>query len=203
MELYDMDYVFENIAEVIDTLGFEDLFDQTASDYLKELGIDERFSNELLQSATRGNYCQNLNALHAFAVMVSMEASHGTWAVEEGNFRIFEEFAIRSKTNVQLNSKVTAIDEITEIDSLGNHIYKYIVQTQDGKFQLFDEVVLAAPLEFTDIQFPFPTKQHQRDYRTVHVTLVAGHANPNYFKRSYIENVPTFIVTAGQPLGTI
>jgi prenylcysteine oxidase/farnesylcysteine lyase len=71
MELYDADHGFENVAKVVKNLDFETLVNQTAADYLAELGINDRFSNEILQTATRGNYCQNLNALHAFAVMVS------------------------------------------------------------------------------------------------------------------------------------
>ncbi|GAA5796649.1 hypothetical protein HPULCUR_002022 [Helicostylum pulchrum] len=68
LELYDTDYGFENIAKIVDTLGFNSLFNQSASDYLKKLGVNKRFSNEILQTATRGNYCQDLNTLHGLAV---------------------------------------------------------------------------------------------------------------------------------------
>ncbi|GAA5817285.1 hypothetical protein MFLAVUS_010828 [Mucor flavus] len=200
LELYDADYGFENIAKIVETLGFNSLFNQSASDYLKKLGVNERFSNEILQTATRGNYCQDLNTLHGLAVMVSMEASHGTWAVKDGNFRIFEEFAIRSKANVLLNTKVISVNNITEFDSFGNDVHKYAVETEDGIIQVFDEVVLAAPLRFSDIVFSFPTQHYKRDYHTVHVTLVSGHANPNYFGRNDIEKLPIFIVTTGHPL---
>lgn len=203
MELYDADYGFENIAKIVETLGFNSLFNQSASDYLKKLGVNERFSNEILQTATRGNYCQDLNTLHGLAVMVSMEASHGTWAVKDGNFRIFEEFAIRSKANVLLNTKVISVNNITEFDSFGNDVHKYAVETEDGIIQVFDEVVLAAPLRFSDIVFSFPTQHYKRDYHTVHVTLVSGHANPNYFGRNDIEKLPIFIVTTGHPLGIL
>jgi prenylcysteine oxidase/farnesylcysteine lyase len=128
-----------------------------------------------------------------------MEAGHGTWAVEDGNFRIFEEFAKRSQAAIQLQTKVVAVSNITEVDSLGNNVNRYVVQTEDGNNQVFDEVVLAAPLKFSGIEFPFPTRDHHRDYHVVHVTLIAGHADPGYFKRT-IDNMPTFVVTTGEPL---
>lgn len=199
MEIYDNFRGFENVAKIVKSLEFETLVNQTAADYLTELGINERFSNEILQTATRGNYCQDLNALHAFAVMVSMEAGHGTWAVEEGNFRIFEEFAKRSRAAIQLETQVVAVTNITEVDSLGNNVNRYMVTTQDGNNQVFDEVVLAAPLAYSGIEFPFPTKNHHRDYHVVHVTLVAGHADPSYFNRT-LDTMPTFVVTTGSPL---
>lgn len=200
--MYDTDHGFENIQKIVKSLEFETLLNQTAAAYLKDLGINELFSNEILQTATRGNYCQNLDSLHALAVMVSMEAGHGTWAVEQGNFRIFEEFASRSQAALQLGTKVISVNNITEVDSLGNNVLRYAVETQDGNIQVFDDVVLAAPLKFSGIQFPFSTKEHQRDYHVVHVTLVAGHADPSYFKRS-LDTLPTFIVTTGSPLGNI
>lgn len=202
MELYNSKDGFENIQKLVENLEFESLVNQTAAEYLKELGINERFSNEILQTATRGNYCQNLNGLHALAVMVSMEAGHGTWAVEEGNFRIFEEFASRSSAALQLGTKVVSVNNITEVDHLGNEVNRYVIETQDGINQVFDDVVLATPLEFSGIQFPFPTKQHQRDYHIVHVTLVAGHADPSYFKKT-LDTLPSFVVTTGPPLGKL
>lgn len=200
MELYDTDHGFEDVQKLVRSLEFETLLNKTAAEYLKELGINERFSNEILQTAARGNYCQNLNALHGLAVMVSMEAGHGTWAVEDGNFRIFEEFAWRSRAALQLGTKVVAVNNVTELDHLGNDIDRFVVQTSNGVSQVFDEVVLATPLKFSGIQFPFATKQYHRNYHIVHVTLVAGHADPEYFKRT-INTLPTFIVSTGPPLG--
>lgn len=200
LELYDADHGFENVQKIVESLDFDTLLNQTAAHYLKELGINERFSNEILQTAARGNYCQNLNTLHALAVMVSMEAGHGTWAVEDGNFRIFEEFAWRSRAALQLGTKVVSVNNVTELDHLGNDVSRFVVQTSNGVSQVFDEVVLATPLKFSGIEFPFATKQYHRDYHIVHVTLVAGHADPSYFKKT-IDTLPTFIVTTGPPLG--
>lgn len=130
-----------------------------------------------------------------------MEAGHGTWALEEGNFRIFEEFASRSGADVRLDTKVTAIYNVTEFDQIGKPVHRYAVQTSDGAHQVFDDVVLASPLALSDIQFGFPAERHHRDYHVVHVTLVAGHINPHYFGKDNIDKTPTFVITTGHPLG--
>jgi prenylcysteine oxidase/farnesylcysteine lyase len=129
-----------------------------------------------------------------------MEASHGTWAVESGNYRIFEEFARRSGAAIQLETKVISVSNITEVDANGQDVQRYVVETIDGTTQVFDDVVLATPIRFSGIQFPFPTKQEQRSYHPVYVTLVAGHPDPGYFGRT-IDTMPTFVVTTGAPLG--
>ncbi|CEP17748.1 hypothetical protein [Parasitella parasitica] len=200
MDLYDTDHGFEHISEVVKSLEYQSLLNMTAEAYLKELGINERFSQEILQTATRGNYCQDLNALHALAVMVSMEAGHGTWAVESGNYNIFEEFARRSQAAIQLQTKVVAINNITEVDTNGNAVQRYVVETTNGASQVFDEVVLATPIKFSGIHaLPFPTRQEERPYHAVYVTLVAGNPDPSYFGRT-LENMPTFVVSTGAPL---
>lgn len=201
MELYDADHGFEHVSEVVKSLEYQSLLNMTAETYLKELGINDRFAQEILQTATRGNYCQDLDSLHALAVMVSMEAGHGTWAVESGNYNIFEEFARRSQAAIQLQTKVIGINNITEVDTNGDTVKRYIVETLDGTSQVFDEVVLAAPIKFSGIhQFPFPTKQEERPYHAVYVTLIAGHPDPSYFGKT-MENMPTFVVSTGAPLG--
>ncbi|OAD05137.1 hypothetical protein MUCCIDRAFT_189216 [Mucor lusitanicus CBS 277.49] len=200
MELYDADHGFEHVSEVVKSLEYQSLLNMTAETYLKELGINDRFAQEILQTATRGNYCQDLDSLHALAVMVSMEAGHGTWAVESGNYNIFEEFARRSQAAIQLQTKVIGINNITEVDTNGDTVKRYIVETLDGTSQVFDEVVLAAPIKFSGIhQFPFPTKQEERPYHAVYVTLIAGHPDPSYFGKT-MENMPTFVVSTGAPL---
>ncbi|KAL9550938.1 hypothetical protein MBANPS3_004512 [Mucor bainieri] len=200
LDLYDSDHGFEHVSEIVKSLDYQSLLNMTAEAYLKELGINDRFAQEILQTATRGNYCQDLNTLHALAVMVSMEAGHGTWAVESGNYNIFEEFARRSQAAIQLQTKVIAVNNITEVDTDGNTVQRYVVETLDGTSQVFDEVVLAAPIKFSGIhQFPFPTKQEERPYHAVYVTLIAGHPDPSYFGKT-MENMPTFVVSTGAPL---
>lgn len=70
MKLYEDHEGFETMEKMIESLNYQNLVNQTSIEYLKSLGINDRFSNEVLQSGTRGNYCQDLNRLHPFALMV-------------------------------------------------------------------------------------------------------------------------------------
>lgn len=130
-----------------------------------------------------------------------MEAGNGVWAVKDGNFRIFEEFAYHSGADIQLETEVTAIFNITEPDEFGNLARRYVVETSDGTSQIFDEVVMATPLASSGIDFNFPVTEHHRDYHTVHVTLVAGHVNYSHFGKEDLDTMPTFVITTGYPLG--
>ncbi|KAI8337330.1 Prenylcysteine lyase-domain-containing protein [Blakeslea trispora] len=200
MKFYEAsDHGFESVSEIVAKLDYESLLNMTAEAYLEKLGINQRFTHEILQSATRGNYCQDLNALHALTVMVSMEASRGTWAVEEGNYRVFEEFADRSKAKLQLNTKVTTIYNITEVDPYGQLIPRFVVEAENGSKWTFDDVVIATPLKYSGIKLTFPTKHERRNYHVVHVAIVAGHPNHSYFGRT-AQTMPSFVVTTGEPL---
>lgn len=129
-----------------------------------------------------------------------MEADHHTYAIEDGNYRIFEEFARHSKATVKLQTKVVSVTNMIELDSRGNDVTRYVVETSDGSRDVFDDVVLATPIKYSGIKFSFPTEEEHREYHTVYVTLVAGFPNPAYFGRD-IKDMPAFVVTAGGSLG--
>ncbi|KAI8976748.1 Prenylcysteine lyase-domain-containing protein [Pilobolus umbonatus] len=198
-EIYNMKEGYSNMADIVRELGIEELLNTTAIDYLNKMGIFDKFSYEVLQSATRGNYCQDLNIVHALATMVSMEADNGVWSIEGGNYRIFEEYGKRSGADIRLNTKVISVANIVEIDTFGKSVNRYAVQTSDGSTQVYDEVILAAPINYSGIRFPFPTQQHHREYHVVYVTLVTGHTNADYFNTA-IQDLPEFIVSTGYPL---
>lgn len=71
VNIYEAEKGYRDIGRLVKDFDFQTLLNMTAEEYLKDLGINNRFSQEILQSATRGNYCQDLNALHALAVMVN------------------------------------------------------------------------------------------------------------------------------------
>jgi prenylcysteine oxidase/farnesylcysteine lyase len=71
LAIYDQKNGYESVDKMVEELGFTAYINQTAAEYLKQQGINENFVHEVLQTAARGNYCQDLNILHVFAVMVS------------------------------------------------------------------------------------------------------------------------------------
>ncbi|KAI8080016.1 Prenylcysteine lyase-domain-containing protein [Halteromyces radiatus] len=194
---------FSTLSQIVDQLNLTDLVNKTASDHLTSL-FGSAFVNEMIQSASRGNYGQDANILHAFAALVSMSAGSGAWSLEDGNYRIFEEFIHRShNTQLLLNTKVISIDSVYEIDDHNNKIQQYKIHTSLSEVddELYDIVILASPLHLADIDISCiqSPKEYEREYHTVHVTLIAGYPDPTYFGRTE-NDVPTSIITTGFPL---
>ncbi|MBE3555216.1 MAG: hypothetical protein IMW85_09595, partial [Thermicanus sp.] len=71
--------------------------------------------------------------------------------------------------------------------------------TASGQTELFDAVVIAAPLEEADLQWEglsfSAEKWMKRKYQVNHVTLVAGHLHPAYFGLRSNEEIPQLIMT--------
>ncbi|KAG2217085.1 hypothetical protein INT45_004074, partial [Circinella minor] len=195
----DFDPAFRNMGEALSSFGLEGLVNKTAADYLEKLhGFSKKFVREIIQTASRANYGQDVDSLHAFGALVSMAAS-GSWSTKGGNCQIFEEFAKRSGASIKLETSVLEIQNITVLDESGRLVNRYLVLTEDS-MELYDAVLVAAPLHSLDVELPFTTVlPAQREYHTVHVTMIAGIPDPSYFNRTE-DTVPTMIVTTGAPL---
>ncbi|KAI8140013.1 Prenylcysteine lyase-domain-containing protein [Fennellomyces sp. T-0311] len=191
--------VFHDIGEALTQFGLEGLLNETAADYLeKRLGLSEKFIREIIQTASRANYGQDVGSLHAFGALVSMAAT-GAWSAKGGNLQIFEQFAKHSGASIELESTVKEIQNVTLFDENGEPVERYVVITDEG-LDVYDAVLLAAPMHLVDIELPFATTQSaRREYHTVHVTLIAGVPDPSYFGRT-ADTVPSMIVSTGEPL---
>ncbi|KAI9307902.1 Prenylcysteine lyase-domain-containing protein [Cunninghamella echinulata] len=198
---------FTTLDDIIDYLDLNELVNQTATDYFATKYGDQ-FVHEMIQTGSRGNYNQDVDYLHAFGALVSMAAGSGAWSLEDGNYRIFEKFLEKStNTKLYLNTKVTSIDFDIHRDKKYT-IYTHpsssstVDQKEKEEGQDFDMIVLASPLHLSDIDtscLKLHKHHFERDYHTVHVTMIAGYPNPSYFGRNE-DNVPTAIITTGEPL---
>ena len=62
---------FHNVGEALSSFGLEALVNETAADYLeKRHGFSEKFVREIVQTASRANYGQDVESLHAFGALV-------------------------------------------------------------------------------------------------------------------------------------
>lgn len=67
------------MSQVVKVLGLEKETEMTAAEYYAaENGLNERYLREIVQSATRVNYGQDLDELHALGSHVSCNAMHTT-----------------------------------------------------------------------------------------------------------------------------
>jgi len=142
---------------------------------LDSIGMDKRWTRELVEAATRVNYAQNVDEIHALSGLVSMAAT-GASSVKGGNYQVFEQFVDRSRAKLHLNTTVTAIERSQ------NH---WVVTTQKGS-KSYDSVIIASPLETSHIEIrpELDAMEHSVNYVKLQVTLATTTSstyNASYF----------------------
>ncbi|KAH8079076.1 FAD/NAD(P)-binding domain-containing protein [Cristinia sonorae] len=188
---------WKNVSEVSDRLGWPHFVSQSVSEYLDLQGIDRRWTRELVEAATRVNYGQDVDRIHALGGFVSLAAT-GASSVEGGNFQIFEQFVKHSKANVYFNTTVTSVKRDTS-----NLWTVESTSSQTGTMR-YRAVILAAPYHSTSISFPssLATVPPPQPYVNLHVTLLAtttASANPEYFGLSAEKaKTPRVILTTAE-----
>ncbi|KAF9901072.1 hypothetical protein EC991_006558 [Linnemannia zychae] len=147
--------------------------------YLESNGIGLAYSQEVVEVATRVNYGSNLDEIHALGALVTMAADDAQ-QIEGGNFQIFEGMVAKSGAEVRLETKIARVRRL-EPQGEGEEP-QFEVTTTTGHKQIFDYIVLAAPIESTSIDFDISLPPLPKvDYRTIHATFVRGYINPSYF----------------------
>jgi prenylcysteine oxidase/farnesylcysteine lyase len=129
--------------------------------------------------------------------MVCM-ATNGAMQIQGGNWRIFASMLNASSATLHLNTTVANISK--QKDST----YQLIMA--DGHYDTFDEVILAAPLQFTDLVID-PAPQHTPDaipYMKLYVTLFASpyRLDPLAFNLTPGTPVPQYVLTTLPPSET-
>lgn len=106
LRLYDLDSPrWDNIASLASTFGWVDMANQTTLGYLENSGISNKFTREMVEAATRVNYGQDVDEIHALEGACSLAAT-GAAGILGGNYQMFEQFLQRSKAKVFLNEAV-------------------------------------------------------------------------------------------------
>ena len=174
LKMYEKPYFpFRSLSKVALELGLTPLTSITGEEFLRQNSIIPPFSTDIVQASTRVNYAQNLVQIHGLETMVCM-ATDGAMAIEGGNWRIFDRMITRAQANLALNTTVH------EIVKCRNGLFEVRSFKEDSRTasnntlgELFDTVVIASPLEFSDIRFT-PELEHvpvDVPYVELHVTL--------------------------------
>lgn len=126
--------------------------------------------------------------------MVCM-ATNGAMAIEGGNWRIFENMLKESSANLYLNTTVTAISRLND--------KSYQIMTDQSHNFNFDEIILAAPFQYTNITID-PAPQHVPDeipYTKLYTTLFASpyRLDPEAFNLTPGASVPQYVLTTLPP----
>jgi len=191
-----------SLSEVVNDVGLTGVTASTGEQYLAQNGIGELFAKEIVQASTRVNYAQNLPSIHGLEAMVCM-ATDGAMAVEGGNWRIFEEMLKAADADVRLNTAVTDV----RLGSDGSYTVSSKSPPSTSEAlpldEMYDTVILAAPYQFTSINFePAPPRiPDEIPYVELHVTLLSSPhlLSPTFFSLPPNAAVPQVILTTLQP----
>ncbi|CDO76404.1 hypothetical protein BN946_scf184937.g18 [Trametes cinnabarina] len=183
---------WSNISSAVSALGWTEAVAETTAEYFDLHDIDKRWTRELVEAATRVNFGQNVDKIHALGGLISL-APTGASSVKGGNFQIFEHFVANSTASVYLNTTVKSISHYSPAGP-------WVVESSAfDKPRLYRSVILAAPFHQTNINFkaslaPVP----QQPYVHLHVTLLSTASpapNATYFNLAKGSKAPTSILT--------
>jgi prenylcysteine oxidase/farnesylcysteine lyase len=193
---------------VVHDLGLVATTGTTGEQFLRANKVGDLFANELVQASTRVNYAQNLETIHGVETMVCL-ATDGAMSIEGGNWQIFDHMINSSSAGLRLNTTVTDIERLSD----GRHLL-YAVSSKSSsdssssstvitQKEPFDSIILAAPYQFSDINFrPPPRKELETiPYVQLHVTLFTTphRLRPAYFNLKPGNPVPLTILTTLPP----
>lgn len=99
---------WDDNSDLSDFPYWSKLTNSTAADYFKGQGISDKYIFEIVQAATRVNYYQNADKIHALAGAVSMATSDAR-RIAGGSYQIFERFLNYSGANIYLNTRVSKL----------------------------------------------------------------------------------------------
>ncbi|KAF1839761.1 Prenylcysteine oxidase [Decorospora gaudefroyi] len=183
-------FPWKSLSDAIERIGLLDVTGVTGEQYLKANGIGRRFADEVIQASTRVNYASNLAYIHGLETMVCM-ATSGATAVEGGNWQIFAHMLKSSRANVQLNTTINRISKRKD--------GSYQVTTSAGDTSVFDDVVLAGPLQYANLAMD-PAPKHVPDeipYTKLYTTLFSSphRLSPEAFNLGSGAAVPQYVLT--------
>ncbi|XP_051533430.1 prenylcysteine oxidase-like isoform X1 [Myxocyprinus asiaticus] len=180
-------YAFSSVEELLHSLGgsgFINMTRRSLSESLLELGVSQRFIDEVIAPIMRVNYGQNIS-IPAFVGAVSLAGAQANlWAVEGGNKLVCSGLLKLAKANL-IQSQVTTI----ALQSIGDyHQYELTYTSQNERTsELYDIVVVATPLQHnvnSGISFQGFEPQLPEMVGSYHQTvasIVHGYLNCTYF----------------------
>jgi len=188
-----------NLTTLASGMGWTDLVSSTTMDYLDAQGINGRFTREIVEGATRVNYGQNTDAIHALEGFCSLAADKAS-QVAGGNWQIFEQFVKRSNATLYLNTTVISITQKSEDKYI---LHTTSTSTSQDSTRAYRAVILAAPFHSTGLRIhtlspsALPVIPPQ-PYVHLHVTLISTpnpHARTRYFGLKPDGYVPGMVLT--------
>ncbi|KAF7178589.1 hypothetical protein CNMCM7691_007401 [Aspergillus felis] len=194
LQLYDSPYFpFRSLSSAAAAVDLLNTTSVPGDVWLQNGGISDDFSRDVIQASTRVNYGQNLPLIHGLEAMVCM-ATDGAVSIEGGNWRIFEGMLRSSEADVRVNHSVTSVQRNAD-----GTITVGFKAAEVEESSLFDEVVIAGPLQYSGITIE-PPLAHGPDeipYVKLHVTLFSSphRLSPQFFNLPSHSRAPETVLT--------
>ncbi|PYH98287.1 Prenylcysteine oxidase [Aspergillus ellipticus CBS 707.79] len=202
LEIYEEPiFPFQSLTLAAEAVGLLNTTSVSGEFFLQKNSISPDFSREVIQASTRVNYGQNLALIHGLETMVCM-ATEGAKSVEGGNWLIFDGMLKSAHADVRLNHTVTSIDWDTDGPST------VTFQGNNGPDEQldFDEVVVAGPWQFSDINITPPPKNTPDEipFVKLHVTLFSSphRISPKFFGLNGPDDYTPETILTTLPRGT-
>lgn len=205
-------YPWDTIESLARKLSFSEPAATDADTWFYGKGVSRLFIREVIEAATRVNYAQNTDQIHALGAGVSLSAS-GAAGIKGGNYRVFEEMLKRSGATLHSGSagEVTGMVKFRTRDealAAGKPLQpsefqtagpKWWVGTAAGTGGLYDAVFVAAPwnsagITLMNTESVIPVNKYVHLYVTL-VATNASHPDPTYFNRGKGSTVAKTIMT--------
>ncbi|KAK2873308.1 hypothetical protein FQN49_002458 [Arthroderma sp. PD_2] len=187
-------FPWKSLSEAALSSGLVESTWATGAEFLKANHISEAFSREIIQASTRVNYGQNLPLIHGLETMVCM-AAQGAVSIQGGNWQIFRGMAAASKAVLNLESQVTSLKKQDD----NAYTVSYNTKANKAEKEVFDHVVIAAPLQFSDIELDSTVDNYPDEipYVKLYVTLFTSphRLSPKYFNLPPSTMVPETVLT--------
>ena len=165
---------FETPAALLEALDLYNLTQVSAYDYFRRIGLPSQFIYEFIDGASRDNYNQDgsLNALADLVSLAGAGLAGDVFELQEGTAQIPQR--LLNGIEVRLNTRVAAV-------RLHPSQLNYAILDAVGRETIVDAVVVATPLEFTNISLPADISYRPRPYQPTYVALASGRLSSEVF----------------------
>ncbi|MBT8172200.1 FAD-dependent oxidoreductase [Candidatus Bathyarchaeota archaeon] len=178
------------LGELFESLGLDKWYKRSLCEILVDLGVDQKFIDEIVTPITRIIYSQNAE-IGGFAGISSLLGVYGKtiYSLKDGNDILPTKLVEQSTSTIELENKVNRIEKT----STGS----FNVQVGD-EVSGFDAVIIATPLEIAKIRLEGIThpKKQESEFQKIYIRLMMGDLNRRYFNLDSSEKLPSIVLTS-------
>ena len=179
----------DEINALFELARLNEWYGKPFDELLIEKGANRTFIDQMVTPITRTIYSQNAD-LGGFAGISSLIGVYDRpiYRLAAGNSILPGQLVVSSNSAIKLRQKVTSIEKTRE------GVYRVYAE---GDVTLFDEVIIATPLEIASVELdgiPKPNWEPQR-YQKVYTKVMKGIFKPSFFGLNESSEPPTIIMT--------